>query len=141
MPDSGDCLFCKIVAGEIPSTRAYEDRRVVAFMDINPINQGHLLVIPRNHAATIYDIEPEDLAAVYAAAQKLARAQKEALDQPGLNLIQSNGRAASQMVDHFHLHLIPRWLDDAFAQVMNWKLTPGDMDQIKATAEKIKAAL
>lgn len=141
MPDSGDCLFCKIVAGEIPSIKVYEDSRVVAFMDINPINQGHLLVIPRNHAATIYDIEPEDLTAVYSAAQRLARALKKALDQPGLNLIQSNGRAASQVVDHFHLHLIPRWPDDAFAQVMNWNLTPGDMDQIKDTAEKIKTAL
>lgn len=135
------CLFCKIVAGEIPSTKVYEDERVLAFMDINPINEGHLLVIPKAHAATIYEIDPEDLKAVMVVAQSLAKAQKAALDNPGMNVIQSNGRAATQLIDHLHVHLIPRWPDDSFAKALHWELVPGDMDEIAATAGKIKGNL
>jgi histidine triad (HIT) family protein len=138
---SENCLFCKIVAGQIPSTKVFEDGRVLAFMDINPINPGHLLIIPKKHAATIYDIDPADLAALTTAAQRLAQALKAALDMPGLNLIQSNGRAASQIIDHLHFHLIPRWPNDPFSQQMRWKLVPGEMEKIAATAEKIKKAL
>jgi len=136
-----DCIFCKILAGEIPAIKVFEDERVLAFMDINPINEGHTLVIPRRHAPTIFDIEIEDLNAIMAAAKRLAQAIKLSLDPPGLNLVQSNGRVASQIIDHFHLHLVPRWPEDKLAAAMNWKLQPGDMDQIKAAAEKIKARL
>ena len=136
-----DCIFCKIVTGEIPSTKVYEDEEVLAFMDINPVGKGHLLVIPKEHFPTIYDMEPQALSAVSAAAQRLAKALKKALDMPGLNLIQSNGRAASQVIDHFHLHLIPRWPGDAFARAMAWELKPGDMGAIGAAAERIKKEL
>lgn len=136
-----ECIFCKIVAGEIPSIRVYEDERVIAFMDINPLGEGHLLVIPRRHADTVLDIDPEDLKAVALAAQRLARGIKWGLHPAGLNLIQSNGRLAGQVINHFHLHLIPRWPEDALAQAMNWELTPGDPEQIKEAAKKIKAAL
>lgn len=136
-----DCIFCKIVAGEIPSTKVYEDEEVLAFMDINPVGKGHLLVIPKEHFPTIYDMEPQALSAVSTAAQRLAKALKKALDMPGLNLIQSNGRAASQVIDHFHLHLIPRWPGDAFARAMAWELKPGDMGEIGAAAERIKKEL
>jgi len=132
------CLFCKIVAGEIPSTKVFEDDRVLAFMDINPINTGHLLVIPKKHAATIFEIDPDDLTAVMLIVQKLALAQKSALDMEGLNIIQSNGRVANQIIDHLHVHLIPRWHEDGFPAT-DWKLVPGNMDEIAATAEKIKA--
>ncbi len=135
-----ECLFCKIVAGEIPSAKVYEDERVFAFMDINPINEGHLLVVPKNHTATIYEIGPDDLRAVMAVAQKLAKAQSDVLEMPGLNLVQNNGRPANQIVDHFHVHLVPRWPEDSWS---HWQgsLISGDIEQIRAAAEKIKARL
>ena len=135
-----DCLFCKIVAGEIPSAKVYEDERVFAFMDINPINEGHILVVPKNHTATIYEIGPDDLRAVMAVAQKLAKAQSDVLEMPGLNLVQNNGRPANQIVDHFHVHLVPRWPEDSWS---HWQgsLISGDIEQIRAAAEKIKARL
>ena len=135
-----ECLFCKIVAGEIPSTRVYEEERVLAFMDVNPVNEGHLLVVPKNHTATIYEIGADDLAAVMVVAKKLAKAQSAALDMPGLNLVQCNGRPANQVVDHFHVHLVPRWPEDGWSH-WHGSLIPGDMEEIQATAEKIKARL
>ena len=135
-----ECLFCKIVAGEIPSTRVYEEERVLAFMDVNPVNEGHLLVVPKNHTATIYEIGPDDLAAVMVVAQKLAKAQSATLDMPGLNLVQCNGRPANQVVDHFHVHLVPRWPEDGWSH-WHGSLISGDIEEIKATAEKIKARL
>ena len=136
-----DCLFCKIVAGEIPSTRVFEDDKVLSFMDINPVGEGHLLVIPRNHYPTIFDIPEGDLNAVFKAARKISLALRSALDMPGLNLIQSNGRAASQIIDHFHLHLIPRWPGDKFSKLMQWELVPGDMEEIGALAGRIREGL
>lgn len=134
-----DCIFCRIAAGEAPATKVYEDDRVFAIMDIFPWNQGHTLVIPRTHAATIFDISPEDAAAVAEAARRMAPAIREAVGAEGLNLLQSNGRAAWQQVDHFHLHLIPRWENDGLVQ----PVTPaaGDMQRIEATAAKIAEAL
>ena len=109
-------------------------------MDINPVNEGRLLVIPKRHAAGVFQIDPKDLAAVMVAAQRVAKAQLAALEMPGLNLLQSNGRPANQLVDHFHVHLIPRWPDDILTR-MHWNPIPGDMDEIAATAAKIKAEL
>lgn len=135
---SEQCLFCKIVKGDIPATKVYEDDRVLAFMDINPVNEGHLLVVPKNHVATIYEIGPDDLAAVMVVAQKLAQAQLAALEMPGLNLLQSNGRPANQLVDHFHVHLIPRWPEDGFTRMHRDPIS-GDMAEIAATADRISA--
>ncbi|HEY6527006.1 MAG TPA: HIT family protein, partial [Solirubrobacteraceae bacterium] len=104
-----DCLFCKIVAGEIPSERVDEDDRTVAFMDINPATRGHALVIPRRHAANLLEIDAEDLAATTAAAQRLARTASERLGADGVNLLNSCGPAAWQTVFHFHVHVIPRY--------------------------------
>lgn len=134
-----DCIFCLIAAGEAPAHKVYEDDRVFAIMDIFPWNQGHTLVIPRTHAATIFDISPEDAAAVAEAARRLAPAIWEAVGAEGLNLVQSNGRAAWQQVDHFHLHLIPRWADDGLVQPVS--PSAGDMVKIEATAAKIVQAL
>ena len=136
-----NCIFCKILAGEIPSTKVYEDDAVLSFMDINPVGKGHLLVIPKNHYPTVFDIPEADLNAVFGAARKIASALKAALDMPGLNLIQSNGRAASQIIDHFHLHLIPRWPGDALARAMEWGMKPGDMGEISGIAEKVRENL
>jgi len=133
------CVFCRIRDGEIPSVRVYEDDRVFAIMDINPVNDGHVLVIPRRHGADIFESDAEDLASVMRAAQKIAAAQRAALAPDGLNLIQSNGAAASQTVFHFHMHLIPRWAGDG--KHLHWKLAPGDAARIQAVGAKIRQAV
>jgi histidine triad (HIT) family protein len=127
-----DCLFCKIVAGEIPATRVREDERTIAFMDINPATRGHLLVIPREHATDLTDIGAEDLAACMAAAQALAIQAKEKLGADGVNLLNSCGRAAWQTVFHFHVHVIPRYANDPLR--LPWLPEPGDRDEIAAAA-------
>jgi len=117
-----DCLFCKIVAGELPSTRVYEDDRVVAIMDIFPAARGHALVIPRTHAADIHEISAEDLAAAAEAAQHLAGAAVRNLGADGVTIMQSNGAAAWQTVFHYHVHVIPRYDGDPL--VLPWR--PGE---------------
>lgn len=131
-----DCLFCKIVAGEIPGTIVAEDERTVAFMDINPATRGHALVVPRNHAKDLGEIPAEDLAAVAAAAQRLGRRAREALGADGVNLINSWGSAGWQTVFHFHLHVIPRYVDDPL--VLPWKPAPGDQGEIAAAADALR---
>jgi histidine triad (HIT) family protein len=131
-----DCLFCKIVAGEIPSERVDEDERTVAFMDINPATRGHALVIPRRHAANLLEIDAEDLAATVAAAQRLARSVSERLGADGINLINSCGPAAWQTVLHFHIHVIPRYEDDPLR--LPWTPAPGDPDEIAAAARQLR---
>ena len=136
MATDPDCLFCKIIAGEIPSTRVYEDERTIAFMDINPGTTGHLLVVPRVHAKDLLDIDPEDLAAVARTSQVLAQRVTDRLGADGVNLLNSCGRAAWQTVFHFHMHVIPRYEGDPLQ--LPWTPAPGDMDQIKATGEELK---
>jgi histidine triad (HIT) family protein len=132
---ASDCLFCKIVAGEIPSTRVREDERTVAFMDINPATRGHLLVVPRAHATDLLEIPQEDLAACMAAAQELARRQRERLGAVGINLLNSCGSAAWQTVFHFHVHVIPRYEDDPLR--LPWRPAPGDADEIREAAARL----
>jgi histidine triad (HIT) family protein len=135
-----DCIFCKIVSGDIPSVKVYEDDRVLAFMDINPINDGHLLIIPKSHAGTIHDIAEPDFLAVMAATRKLAIAVKKALNPDGINLMQLNGKAANQVVPHLHVHIVPRWSGDGVT-VSRWDIVPGDMEKIKSVAEQIQKVL
>ena len=107
-----DCLFCKIVAGEVPATRVHEDERTVAFMDINPATRGHLLVIPREHAADVHAIDPEDLRPSRSPRKALAQRVRDTLGADGVNLLNSAGSVAWQTVFHFHLHVIPRYEGD-----------------------------
>src|SRR3954468_1910231 len=130
-----DCLFCKIVAGDVPATKVREDERTVAFMDINPATRGHLLVVPREHATDVLEIAPDDLAAVAATGQKMARLVKERLGADGVNLLNSCGSAAWQTVFHFHLHVIPRYDDDPLR--LPWVPGPGDPDEIAAAARQL----
>ena len=130
-----DCLFCKIVAGEIPATRVAEDDRTIAFMDINPATRGHVLVIPREHAKDLLEIDPEDLAAVAKAAQRLAATMPDRLGADGVNLLNSCGRTAWQTVFHFHLHVIPRYDTDPLR--LPWHPEPGDRDEIAAAADDL----
>ena len=132
-----DCLFCKIVAGELPATVVAEDDRTVSFMDINPATPGHALVVPRDHATDLLSIPAEDLEAVTVAAQRLAHRAKEALGADGVNLLNSCGAAAWQTVFHFHMHVIPRYEDDPLR--LPWVPGPGDEDEIRATGEKLRA--
>jgi histidine triad (HIT) family protein len=136
---SADCVFCKIRDGQIPSVKVYEDGATLAFMDINPLNSGHCLVVAKRHAATLWDAEPADLQAAIVTAQKVARALRDTLKPDGLNMLQANGAAAFQSVPHFHLHLIPRWTGDG--KGFDWKLVPGDREQITRTGDKLRAAL
>lgn len=134
-----DCVFCKIRDGAIPSMKVWEDERTLCFMDINPLNSGHCLVVTRAHAATIYEADEEDLRAAIVTARRVALAIRQALHPDGLNLLQANGPAAFQSVPHFHLHLIPRWTNDG--KGFDWKLVPGDRHQIMKVGERVRAAL
>ncbi|HEV8531310.1 MAG TPA: HIT family protein [Methylomirabilota bacterium] len=132
-----DCVFCMIRDGKIPSAKVYDDQRTLAFMDINPLSRGHCLVVPKAHAATLYEAEAEDLKAVMGTAKKVAGAIRKALNPDGLNLLQANGAAAFQSVPHFHLHLIPRWTNDG--KGFDWKEVPGNREEIMGTADRIRA--
>jgi histidine triad (HIT) family protein len=131
-----DCLFCKIIAGEIPSTRVDEDERTVTFMDINPATRGHVLVVPREHAADLLAIGPADLAAVAQAGQRIAAVMPERLGAAGVNLLNSCGRAAWQTVFHFHLHVIPRYEPDPLR--LPWTPEPGDREAIAEAARALE---
>ncbi len=131
-----DCLFCKIVAGEVPSQRVDEDERTVAFMDISPATRGHALVIPKEHAVNLLEIGPEDLAATLAASQRLAAKAMRALGADGVNLLNSCGRAAWQTVFHFHVHVIPRYAGDPLK--LPWTPSPGEPEEIAATAAQLR---
>jgi len=131
-----DCIFCKIVAGELPAHKIHEDDRTIAFMDINPGTRGHALVIPRRHAANLLEISGEDLGATMLVAQDIARRISDRLGADGVNLINSCGAAAWQTVFHFHVHVIPRYSDDPLR--LPWKPEPGDMDEIAATAQELR---
>jgi histidine triad (HIT) family protein len=131
-----DCLFCKIIAGEVPGQIVDQDDRTVAFMDISPATPGHALVVPRAHSANLLEIDPDDLAAVTVAAQRLAKRANERLGADGVNLLNSCGRAGWQTVFHFHMHVIPRYVGDPLR--LPWIPEPGDQDEIAATADKLR---
>lgn len=135
MPDQ-DCIFCRIVAGELPAHIVDEDEHTVTFMDIAPANPGHLLVIPRRHARDLLEIEPPELEAVVTAAQRAARRLSDRLGADGVNLLNSCGSAAWQTVFHFHMHVIPRHHDDPLR--LPWQPEQGDQDEIAATAERLR---
>jgi len=133
-----DCLFCKIIAGEIPGTIVAEDERTVAFMDINPATRGHALVVPRRHATDLGEIDDEDLAAVAQAARRLAIRAREALGADGINLMNSWGSDAWQTVFHLHMHVIPRYAGDPLK--LPWKPAPGDEGEIAAAADVLRGS-
>jgi len=136
-----DCIFCKIVKGDIPCFKVYEDDRVLAFEDVNPISEGHTLIIPKAHAENIWEISGEDLTAIHLASKKVADAIKEVLVPAGVAVLQLNGRGVNQVVMHYHLHLIPRVSGGPELTMTAWELIPGDMDAIKLTGDRIAAAI
>ena len=133
---NSDCLFCKILAGELPATIIREDQRTVAFMDINPATRGHCLVIPRNHHDDAIAADPEDLAACAAAAGELAGRAVERLGADGAAIVSLARPAAGQTVFHLHFHVVPRYLGDGLE--LPWVPRPGKPDEIAAAAEALR---
>jgi histidine triad (HIT) family protein len=131
-----DCIFCKILAGEIPATVVDEDERTISFMDIAPATRGHALVIPREHTRDLLTVGAEDLTALGLAAQRLATRAKQRLNADGVNLLNSCGAAAFQTVFHFHVHVIPRYEGDPVR--LPWVPSPGDPEEIAAAAEELR---
>jgi histidine triad (HIT) family protein len=132
-----ECIFCKIIDGEIPAVKVLDEELVVAFMDINPSSKGHMLVVPKNHAENIFEIPESDLAALIKAVKRCAKAGKEALKAEGITILQLNGTASDQIVPHLHIHIIPRWLNDGLP-ISSWEMKPGDMEEINNIAQEIK---
>ena len=133
-----NCIFCKIVKGEIPSNKVYEDDKTIAFLDINPVSKGHTLVIPKNHCNDIFDMREEDAKAVMAASKRVANAAMQRLGAAGVNLLNANRKAAGQEVFHYHMHVIPRYENDGMKLFPIEKYKESDF---KATAEKIRNPL
>lgn len=117
------CPFCRIARGEAPASVVAREAGVVAFMDIAPASRGHLLVVPERHAVTLMDLTDEEARAIFSLARRLAVAMRQSLDCPGLNVLQSNGAVANQVVFHFHLHLIPRY---EMGAGLHFRLRPPD---------------
>ena len=138
-PTDGSCIFCKIVAGQIPCFKLLEDDNTIAFMDINPVNPGHALAVAKGHWPTVDVIPPEVLAAVDRSAQRVAQAAMKELKTVGVNLLQANGAGAGQSVPHLHIHIMPRRPNDDV--LLNWEPKPGDMAEIEAMCRRLKAAL
>jgi histidine triad (HIT) family protein len=135
----GDCIFCKIASGQIPAAKIYEDEVVVAFLDIGPISDGHTLVMPRQHFEKVHSCPPELLGQIWTRLGRIANAVTLAAGADGYNVLCNNGRAAGQVVDHLHFHIVPRKTGDGvFAQWPSYKYRPG---QVEIIAEKIKKHL
>lgn len=135
----GQCIFCRLVAGEIPAARVYEDALTIAFMDLGQVNPGHVLVATRRHAANLLEITPEEAAAVMQTAQRVAQAVKAVFDPPGLTLLQANGREGDQTVFHFHLHVVPRHQDDGIA--LSWPRKDPPASVLQDHAARLRGAL
>ena len=132
-----NCIFCKILAGEIPSTAVYEDD-FKAILDVNPAARGHVIILPKNHAANIYELPDEDASKIMVVAKKIATAIEKAYHCDGVNILQNNGEAAGQTVFHLHVHVIPRFKGDTVN--IGWK--QGDMpEDLDAICKEIQAQL
>jgi len=136
---STDCIFCKIARGEIPATKVVEDDRVLAFMDINPISQGHLLIIPKTHYELIMDMPADLVSHIYSQVPELARALVDVTEAQGVNVLQNNGPCSGQVIPHVHIHLIPRWPADGLG--FRWPAKSADLDELQKLAQAISSAL
>lgn len=135
----GHCIFCKIVAGEIPAAKVYEDDLTIAFMDIGQVNPGHVLVASKRHAVTVLDLTAEEAAAVMQTAQRIAHAAQQAFAPDGITLFQANGAAGGQTVFHFHMHVLPRHEGDGMA--LTWPRKEPAMPLLQHYAQQLQTAL
>nr|WP_310255555.1 HIT family protein [Fictibacillus barbaricus] len=132
-----NCIFCKIVAGDIPAYKVYEDENVLAFLDISQVTKGHTLIVPKDHAKDIYELPEETAAKLFSVVPKIASGIKQTFNPIGLNLLNNNGEAAGQSVFHYHMHFIPRYgTGDGFGAV--WKTQDLPAEQMKEIAQNIK---
>ena len=136
---AGECIFCKLVQGQIPSAKVCEDELTVAFMDLGQVNPGHVLVASKRHATTLFDLTHEEAGAVMQTAQRVARAIDAAFDPPGLTLLQANGPLGGQTVGHFHLHVVPRHAGDGIA--LSWPRKEPGAQVLQGYAQQLQAAL
>jgi len=134
-----NCIFCKIVQKKAPSSIIYEDKSVMAFLDIRPLNMGHALVIPKGHYVDIFDIPPKELAAVHIAAKQIALAVKKAASADGISIFEQNGKAAGQDIYHLHVHVVPRFLGQTLPRFS--ELKEAGRPALDEMAEKIKKQL
>lgn len=134
-----DCVFCRIVAGQIPATRVYEDELTLAFMDIGQVNPGHVLVAVKAHAETLYALDERQAAAVHRTSARVARAIRDAFAPQGLSVYQANGKAAGQTVLHYHVHLVPRHEGDGMA--LSWPVKNPPREQLEQNAARIRDKL
>ena len=132
-----NCIFCKIIAGEIPSTAVYEDEDFRAILDVNPAARGHVIILPKKHAENIFELEEAEAAKVFPIAKKIATALMKTYHCDGVNILQNNGEAAGQTVFHLHVHVVPRYYGDG-VNIM-WK--PGETPDLQAVADEIKKNL
>ena len=135
----GHCIFCKIVAGEIPAAKVYEDAQTIAFMDLGQVNPGHVLVASKRHAETVLDLTPEESAAAMQTAQRIAHAARQAFNPDGITLFQANGAAGGQTVKHFHIHVLPRHEGDGVA--LTWPRKEPAEQALHTYADQLKAAM
>jgi histidine triad (HIT) family protein len=134
-----DCVFCKIVAGQIPSTRVFEDEHTLAFMDLGHVNPGHTLVAVKKHAANVFELDEAQAEAIARAIVKVSRALKKTFDPEGLSVYQANGKAAGQTVFHYHVHLLPRHAGDGMELV--WPVKNPPREKLEEYAAKIRGGL
>ncbi len=134
-----DCVFCRIVAGQIPSTRVFEDEHALAFMDLGQVNPGHVLVAVKKHAENIYELDDAQAAAIARASAHVARAIREAFNPEGLSVYQANGKPAGQTVFHYHVHLVPRHAGDGMELI--WPAKNPPRERLQEYAGKIRAKL
>jgi histidine triad (HIT) family protein len=131
-----DCIFCKVIAGDIPSELVDSDDRTVAVMDINPATRGHVVVITREHVENLFDVSDGDLLAVMLMARRVAERMKETLHPGGFNILNNIGRVAWQSIFHFHVHVIPRYEDDPLQ--LPWMPAPGDPGELAEVAKALR---
>jgi histidine triad (HIT) family protein len=134
-----DCVFCKIIAGQIPSTRVHEDEHTLAFMDLGQVNPGHVLVAVKRHAANIFELDDVQAAAVARASTRVACAIRDAFAPAGLSVYQANGKAAGQTVFHYHVHLLPR--HEADGMELTWPVKNPTRERLEEYAGKIRSKL
>ena len=134
-----DCVFCRIVAGQIPSTRVFEDEHTLAFMDLGQVNPGHVLVAVKKHAANLFELDDAQAAAVARASTRVAKAIRDAFAPAGLSVYQANGKVAGQTVFHYHVHLLPR--HEADGMELTWPVKNPPREKLEGYAEKIRKQL
>lgn len=135
----GQCIFCKLVAGEIPASKVYEDEQTIAFLDLGQLNPGHTLVAVKRHADNLLDLTPDEAAAAMRTAHRVARAVVKAFNPPGLTLLQCNGKEGEQTVFHFHMHVVPRWGDDGIG--LSWPRKDPAREVLEQYAAQLRDAI